>query len=310
MWILWTLLGLFVFAVSVALIGGLICFFRIYYSPKRVPLPEGEFPFFEDEMYQPYKEIMIGWMREARDMEHTTHTVKSFDGLKLFGKLYEYEEGAPIEIMFHGYKGNSERDMCGGVQRCFKVGHSAFIVDQRAAGKSEGNVITFGINERKDCLTWIDYVNKTFPNRQIILTGISMGAATVTMAAGEKLPPNVVGVLADCGYSSPGNIIKKVIRDMGLPPKIIYPFAKLGARLYGGFNLEESSSVEALKRATVPVIFFHGEDDAFVPCRMSEECYDACASRKRLVKVAGAGHGLAYPLSGEQYIEEIKDFFG
>ena len=125
-----------------------------------------------------------------------------------------------------------------------------------------------------------------------------------------KLPPNVIGVLADCGYTSAKEIIQVVIRQMGLPPKLGYPFVKLGARLFGHFDPEADSPEEAMKRSSVPVIFFHGEDDAFVPCDMSRRCYAACASpKKRLVTIPGAGHGLCYPVAPEQYLEALREFF-
>ena len=185
------------------------------------------------------------------------------------------------------------------------------LVDQRGGGRSEGSTISFGINERKDCLKWIDFVIGKFgPDVKIILTGISMGAATVMMAAGEDLPENVIGVLADCGYSSPKEIILKVIGEMGLPPKLSYPFAKLAARLFGHFDLEETSPVEALKKCKVPVIFYHGEADDFVPCDMSRACFNACTSRKQLVTIPGAGHGLSYAVEPDRYVETLKAFFG
>ena len=136
-----------------------------------------------------------------------------------------------------------------------------------------------------------------------------MGAATVLMAAGEPLPKNVIGVLADCGYNSPKDIIKKVIKQIGLPPCIGYFFVKLGARIYGHFDLEETSPEEALKKCTLPVIFIHGESDDFVPCEMSQKNYDACRSKKKIVTIKDAGHGLSYPVSPEQYLSELKEFF-
>lgn len=121
---------------------------------------------------------------------HEEFSITSFDGLTLREKYYEYAPGAPIELMLHGYRGESERDLCGGVQRCFALGRSALIVDQRACGNNEGHVITFGIKEHRDCLAWIDFMVKHFsPNTKIILTGISMGTSTVLMAAAKPLPP-------------------------------------------------------------------------------------------------------------------------
>lgn len=307
MLLLWIFAGI---AVLVLLIS-YICFRMAFYvsprketDPDRIDLPEGE-------LYAPYWESMERWIREARALPQEDMFITSFDGLSLHGKYYEFAPGAPIELMFHGYRGGAERDLSGGVQRCFQLGRSALIVDQRCSGQSQGNVITFGIKEHRDCLSWVAFMLEYFgPNVKIILTGISMGASTVLMAAGTPLPPNVIGVLADCGYTSAKEIICKVISQIGLPAKASYPFVKLGARIFGHFSLEETSAIEAMERCSVPVIFFHGEDDDFVPCNMSRANYEACTAKKMLVTVPGAGHGLSFPIATEQYLDALREFFG
>ena len=287
------------------------CFRFVFYVRKRkltddeaVDLPKGK-------IYEPYHEEMTRWILEARRMPHENVSIVSRDGLKLTGKFYEFAPGAPIEIMFHGYRGNAERDMSGGVQRCFRVGRSALVVEQRSSNTSEGKVITFGIREHQDCLDWVDFVIAHYgADVKIILTGISMGATTVLMAAGDELPENVIGVLADCGFTSAKEIMYHVMGQMGLPGKLCYPFVRLGARLFGGFDPDAYSARQAMENCTVPVIFFHGEADDFVPCRMSRENFEACGSRKRLVTVPGAGHGLSYPAAPEAYIDALREFFG
>ena len=309
--LLWIGLGVIAFAVIAFFVITYICFRMAFYVPNRDSenyevdcVPEGK-------IYEPFRESMEKWAKETREMPHEQFSITSFDGLMLYGKYYEYKKGAPIELMFHGYRGNAQRDLSGGVQRCFMLQRSAFIVDQRCSERSEGNVITFGVNEHKDCLRWVDFMVEHFgPDVKIILTGISMGASTVLMAAGQKLPPNVIGVLADCGYNSAKDIIKKVIKQMGLPADIGYFFVKLGARVFGHFDLEETSPEAALKNCTVPVIFFHGENDDFVPCEMSRINYDVCPSKKMLVTIPDAGHGLSYPIDPQKYLSSLQEFFG
>lgn len=294
----------------VSLLISYICFIIVFYVPPRkksalndVPLPQGA-------IYEAFWDEMREWVCEARSTPHEDVSIISFDGLKLTGKFYEYAPGAPIEVMFHGYRGSAERDLSGGMQRCFKIGRSALIVDQRCSGSSDGNVITFGINEHRDCLSWIDFViERLGPDVRIILTGISMGASTVLNAAGCVLPKNVIGVLADCGFSSAKEIILSVARQMKLPANLIYPFVKLGAKIFGHFDLEEISSVDAVSRTKIPIIFFHGESDDYVPCEMSRINYLACSSPKKLVIIPGAGHGLCYLVDPDTYLREVKDFF-
>jgi pimeloyl-ACP methyl ester carboxylesterase len=237
--------------------------------------------------------------------------IQSFDGLTLRGKYYEYSKDAPLEILFHGYRGSSTQDLCGGVARCFLLGHSALIVDHRACGDSEGHVTTFGINESRDCQGWVEFVLKEInPDARIILAGISMGASTVLMCADRAFPDNVIGIVADCGYTSPREIIQKVIKcDLNLPVKLLYPFVRLGGKLFGHFDLEAYSPIESVKKSRLPIIFFHGETDAFVPHSMSVTNYHACVANKRLVLVPNAGHGLCFLVDQETYLSELRTFF-
>ena len=134
-----------------------------------------------------------------------------------------------------------------------------------------------------------------------------MGAATVMMASAKELPENVVCVLADCGFSSPKEIISKVLKDLRLPKGIFYPLIRLGAIVYGGFDIESYSPEEAMKKCTLPMLFIHGNSDDFVPSYMSEKLYDACVSKsKSICLIKGAGHGLAYPKDKDGYVEFLR----
>lgn len=289
------------------------CFIRTFYNPRNKPEAEiGDVTAKVADNFTPFRMRIGEWRREVEGMQGQPFEITSFDGLRLNATYYEYEKGAPIEIMFHGYKGSGHRDLCGGVIRAAKQGRSTLMVDHRASGDSEGSVISFGINESRDCRAWIDLVlEKIDKDAKIILTGISMGAATVLITAGrDDLPENVVGVIADCGYTSPKEIIKKTAKEMGFPPTLTYPFIKLGGRIFGHFNVDELSPLEAMKKCKLPVIFFHGDCDDFVPYEMSERNFEMCASeRKKLVAIEGAGHGVAYPVDEETYLAALAEFF-
>ena len=191
---------------------------------------------------------------------------------------------------------------------CLDQGHSAILVDQRAHAQSEGKYLSFGINESRDCLAWIDYVNQSFgTDRKIIIEGVSMGAATVLMAAGLELPENVIGVLADSGYSSPERIIRAVMRQRHFP-QFLFPFLRLGGILFGGFDICSGSPVEALKSCKVPVFFIHGDEDRFVPYAMGQENYEACPGKKFFFTGKNAGHGLSYLIDREGYRKAHREF--
>lgn len=306
---LWIALALIVLLLILITVLTYICFRLTFFVTKKQKQDKTIFDTPIGKIYEPYRESMEGWMKETDALPYTDYQIRSFDGLTLRGKYYEKFPDAPIEIMFHGYRGSARRDLCGGVQRCFSIGRNALVVDQRASGQSEGSVIGFGIHESEDCLAWIDFAVKELgPDVKIMLTGISMGAATVLSVADKPLPPNVVGILADCGFSSAKEIIMKVVRDIKLPPRLLYPFIHLGARWFGKLRLNSSSPIKAVQNSKVPILFIHGDTDDFVPCDMSLAMYEACGGQKMLLTVKGAGHGLAYPADPDGYYKTLSEF--
>ncbi len=301
------ILMILIFLLLLILIISYISYRMAFYAPKRVdpdavPMPVGE-------QYDKQRPGIAKSVDEMLARPFEPVSIISHDGRKLYGRYYHVADNAPVQIFFHGYKSTAILDCCGGSKLAAKLGQNAIVVDQRSHGKSEGTAITFGILERKDCLSWISYAITRFgPNVKIILSGLSMGAATVLMAADLDLPDNVIGIIADCPYSSPRNIIQKVCGDMHLPATLMYPFVKLGARLFAGFHLEESSALTAVTQTDIPILLIHGEDDRFVPCDMSREIHKSCTSPIVFETIPGAGHGLSYMVAPEKYEEVTIKF--
>lgn len=297
------------FLLILLILGGSYFAYRFVFYHNPLPtdppyrLPEGE-------AYEKTREKLKNWAEAMYARPFEPVTITSHDGLTLFGRYYHTADNAPLQIQCHGYKGSAFIDFCGGSALAKRLGHNALVIDQRAHGKSEGHTISFGIRERLDCLSWIAYANQRFgPRTPVILCGLSMGAATVLMAAGEDLPPNVKGIFADCPYSSPREIICKVGRDLHLAPQLVYPFVRLGAILFGHFDPEETDALKAVSRARVPILLIHGESDTFVPCDMSRQIRKSCASDITFVTVPQAGHGLSYTTAPEIYEKAVTEFF-
>ena len=279
------------------------------YVPPRCD--EDVFSMPDTEQYNVFRAQSEKMIRDTLSIPYEDVFITSFDGLRLHAKFYAASERkAPVQIMFHGYKSSAERDFCGGLREGIDGGFNVLLVDQRAHGESEGKYLTFGVNERFDCLSWASYAAERFGNDvKIYLYGISMGAATVLMASALPLPKSVSGIVADCGYTSPKAIICSVLRDHHVPAAPVYAVAKLGARLFCGFDLDSASAPDALRRSHIPVLFIHGDDDRFVPCRMSRENFEASAAEhKKLLIVHNAGHGLSYMLDRPAYLSSLHSF--
>lgn len=296
-------------AVSVGFCIGEYVIYKKIFVRKRYPTPAERYPVPQGDTYRPYREKLVEYMKLYDSLTHIDVYVKAFDGIRLRARYFEYSPDAPIEILVHGYRGSGFRNMGCHVERCMKLGHNALVVDQRGCGESEGEVISFGINESRDCMTWISYVQKNInKDAKIILFGVSMGASTVLCASGYDLPENVCAVIADCGFSSAKGIIKQVMKNSGQPSFLLYPLAKRGATAFGHFTPDAISPLSAMRSCMTPVMLIHGDNDKLVPYSMSKEIFDACTSEKRLVTFVGAGHTLSYISDPDKYISEITDF--
>jgi hypothetical protein len=286
----------------------LACFMTAYYSsPKRKEDPH-HIP--RSEQYQQVADGILALVENVESYPFEWVHIKSYDGLDLAARYYHVKDGAPVIISFHGFRSTSYRDCAGIFKVAMELGFNVLLPDMRGHGQSQGRVITLGIRERYDALSWVQYVLDRFgSDTRIMLSGCSMGAATVMMSA-ELMPPQVKGIACDCGYSTPKAIMKKVCAQMHMQPTLAYFFLRLSAKTLGHFDPDQRSSVQSLANSKIPALFVHGEDDNYVPCSMVQENYDACAADiKMLLTVPGAGHGLSFLVDEPAYRQALMEFF-
>ena len=259
------------------------------------------------------EEQMAMWNEGARWAEANKDYMKEVcvcnDGFKLFGEYYDFGFDS-CAIILSG--------------RCESLGYSYYfakpymdaglnvlVIDARCHGKSEGKWITFGVKEKRDCISWCNHLIKTFGDDiKVVFDGLSMGATTVLMAASEPdIPKNVVGIMADCGFSSPFDIVAHVAKkDMHIPKFPLLYLMIPAVKLWAGFSLTECSTVESVKKTTLPIFYIHGLDDDFVPHEMSLEAYDARPENSRIFIVPGAKHGLSYIIDEEGCSKACEEF--
>ena len=228
-------------------------------------------------------------------------------------RLHSYEVKAEKEskvwvIAVHGYT-DSAYFMVGAAKKFLHYGYNVLMPDLRAHGKSEGKYIGMGWLDRLDLMQWIDYLIATYGNIKIILYGISMGAATVMMASGERLPSNVRAIIEDCGYTSVWDIFESELdKRFSLPTFPVLNISNGVAKLKAGYDFKEASSVDQLKKCQKPMLFIHGGKDDFVPTYMVYEVYDAANCEKDLYIVDEAGHAEAKDCDVDAYWNKVFSF--
>lgn len=297
--------------LAVLLLGGFL--YALHYGYKLAfwydDPHSSPYAYEEDDQTLAVRDVWNAAISRFEEAPFEAVSITSHDGLTLTGKYYHCREGAPLEIHCHGYKGNAIRDFCGAWQVARADGRNVLLIDQRCHGSSQGHTITFGILEKRDVEGWIRWADRRFGPVPILLVGVSMGAATVLMAAGSSLPESVKGVVADCPYDAPSNIIKKVLgQDMGMPVKLVYPLIRMGGLLYGKFNLDADSPAAAVKRSQIPILLIHGDADRFVPYSMSVNIHAAAPEKIDFHTIPGAGHALNYATAPDVYQSLLHDF--
>lgn len=233
------------------------------------------------------------------------------DGTRLAAHWYENPYARRVVVAMHGWRSRWDQDFGLIAPFLHESGCSVLYVEQRGQNGSGGSHITFGLLERYDCLDWVQWVQAhTMPGLPVYLAGVSMGATTVLLAAGLELPDCVKGILADCGYTSPHAIWKHVAeRNLHMNYDLHRSWVAWLCRRRLHMDMGDPSTLEALGRCRVPVLFVHGTDDHFVPVEMTYENYKACAAPKELLIVPGAGHGMSYLTERARYERTLKDFW-
>lgn len=238
------------------------------------------------------------------------HRIKSYDGLTLYGRYLKNGDSKKTVMLFHGYRSCGEKDFSGSFKYYVDSGFNVLLVDQRSHGNSEGNIISFGVKESRDVITWLDYILKTYgDDKEIFIIGLSMGAATVKFSTRFKMPDNVKGIIVDCGFNSPEKIIRKVAKqNFHINGFLLMPALNILCKVFGKFSVYEICSEVALKSFNKPVLFIHGTGDDFVPYEMSVSSYNAANEPKFLCTVEGAPHGMSYLVDTEKVQKAFTDF--
>lgn len=293
----------------VLLVGAMFFFFRFAHLRKDYVL---ENMAQDGPVWRAYKKNIedgTHWLENQNKEEVWT---TSFDGLKLRGTYIPVEDPKACVILFHGYRSSGIQDFGGLLPFYAEKGFSVLMVTQRACGESEGKYITFGIKERKDALRWAEYMDERLQgNLPILLHGLSMGASAVMMAANLPLPKRVVGLVADCGFTAPYDIIAHCGKQwFKLPAFPLVNMLSGVSKMITGCGYRDCSTLDTLAESVLPVLLIHGGKDTFVPTYMTELNFKAAKNCVGKLIVPDASHALSYLMDPEGYQRELMEFAG
>ncbi|MCI7207744.1 MAG: alpha/beta hydrolase [Clostridium sp.] len=263
----------------------------------------------KDIIYAEYNDENLNdaqkWLEEKSN--YSDKYIESYDKLQLHSYVVS-QNSNKWAIVVHGY-GGSGKLMSDKSKYFYDMGYNVLIPDLRGHGKSEGDYIGMGWKDRLDIISWINFIIKENPNAEIVLHGTSMGAATVLMTSGENLPSNVKAIVADCAYTSAWDEFSYQLETyLKVPSSYILNVTNMVTKLKAGYSLKEASALESVKKATVPILFIHGDKDKFVPYSMMDKLYDATSSPKEKLTIDGGEHANSDLVSPFLYWLTVEDF--
>ena len=214
-------------------------------------------------------------------------------------------------VIVHGYTDCAVRMLMIGYLYNHDLRYNILLPFLHYHGRSEGRAIRMGWLDRLDVLRWMEVANALFGgNTQMVVHGISMGAATTMMVAGEPQRPYVKCFVEDCGYTSVWDVFSSELQlRFGLPEFPILYTASGVAKLRAGYTFGEASALRQVENCEKPMLFIHGTADDFIPYEMMDELYNAKpGDNKAELTADGAGHGEAMYALGDTYWDTVFDF--
>ena len=241
----------------------------------------------------------------------TDISIKNSEGRNINALLFKQKnESNKYVIIVHGYRA-SVRSVSYLSKRYFEAGYNVLLPYMRAHLGSDYEYSTMGWNERFDIVDWANYINETVCEPKIVLHGVSMGAATVMMTTGEKLPESVICAIEDCGYTSVYDAYTyKIPKMMKLPAFPCIDIFRRAIKKQVGFDIKEASALEQVKKSKTPTLFIHGDEDSVVPVDMVKKLYKYANCEKELLITKDANHEMSALMYPDLYWDTVWRFIG
>lgn len=265
-------------------------------------------------MYKEYPglEVWVDSLNRAKALKDTF--IVAEDGARLHA--YYIAAAQPTtrtSVLVHGYTDNAIRMFMMAYLYNQQLGYNVLLPDLRNSGSSDGDHFQMGWLDRLDVLRWMELANHLYgDSTQMVVHGISMGAATTMMVSGEKQQPYVKCFIEDCGYTDVWDeFAHKLKSGFGIPSFPLMNTTNALCKLKYGWSFREASALEQVKKSTLPMLFIHGDADTYVPVWMVDELFAAkTQGEKEQWVVPGAIHAMSYRDNPEAYTERVKQFTG
>jgi uncharacterized protein len=217
-------------------------------------------------------------------------TVTSADRLKLVGWFVPSQNGAVVMLQ-HGYKSTRE-ELLNEAEMLYRHGYGLLLTTVRAHDYSEGELITFGMNEVQDMEAWYQYLftRADIDPDRIGMLGNSFGGMLVIQYAAQN--QNIRAIVADSSFSSLNDTVStSVTYFTDLPAFPFVPLIVYWAERETGFKTEDIDATKWIAQISPrPVFLMQGGADVVISANSGQRLYDAAGEPKELWFEPALGH--------------------
>ena len=207
--------------------------------------------------------------------------------------------------LFHGH-GSSKSAIFNESVQFRKLGYNTLLLDFRAHGSSEGNTSTIGYYEAEDVKLAYDFI-KGRGEKNIVLWGISMGAATIAKAVNDyELQP--AKIILEMPFGSILKAGEGRIKMMGPPSEPLATLVTFWGGVEHGFWAFSMKPVEFVKKINCPVLLQWGANDPRVSRGEIDDIYANIHTAKKLVVYSNSGHESLCSKETAKWVGEISTF--
>ena len=233
----------------------------------------------------------------------------SFDSLKLSAQLsYTSQDSVKATIiLLHGIRSNKHQ-FDGVLELLLENGFNTVGLDSRAHGKSEGDFCSFGVNEKKDVASLIDYLSKTEYLNHFGVWGQSLGGAIGLQAMGYD--NRIEFGIIESTFSDFKTVVNDYFdRYVGFS---YLPFTNYLVNRTGEiaeFDPNDAKPVKYSSFIDQPILVVHGNQDKRINIKYGRANFEAIpSSKKTFIEIDSANHSNVWKVGGQQYFEKILRF--
>jgi len=206
------------------------------------------------------------WTGEEYDLAPTRLVLTTQDGLDVVAYEVYVENPQAVVIFLSGIHNPSVTAFFGHARMLLDEGYASILLEMRAHGESDGDVIALGFKEHRDTRAVVDYIraDSRYAETPIVVYGLSMGGAVAINSIGQI--PDIDALISLSAYSAWDDLFLDNMGASGLLAAVQRPFVRLYSGIkYGWANRGINPKDEIQKLGNRPALLIHSRGDTQVP---------------------------------------------